>query len=41
LSGSLLPEVAGEVLERMSRSEPVQEIKASVGEDGRFAYALT
>jgi type VI secretion system protein VasG len=41
LSGSLLPEVAGEVLERMSRSEPVQEIKASVGDDGRFAYALT
>ncbi|MES2313422.1 MAG: type VI secretion system ATPase TssH [Pseudomonadota bacterium] len=41
LSGSLLPEVAGEVLERMSRSEPVQEIRASVGEDGRFAYALT
>jgi type VI secretion system protein VasG len=41
LSGSLLPEVAGEVLERMSRSEPVQEINASVGEDGRFAYALT
>ncbi|OOG55633.1 hypothetical protein [Rhodanobacter sp. C03] len=39
LSGSLLPEVAGEVLERMSRSEPVQEINASVGEDGRFAYA--
>jgi len=41
LSGSLLPEVAGEVLERMSRSEPVQEINASVGKDGRFAYALT
>ncbi len=41
LSGSLLPEVAGEVLERMSRGEPVREIKASVGEDGRFAYALT
>jgi type VI secretion system protein VasG len=41
LSGSLLPEVAGEVLERMSRSEPVQEINASVGEDGRFAYALS
>ncbi len=40
LSGSLLPEVAGEVLERMSRSEPVQEIKASVGEDGRFTYVL-
>jgi type VI secretion system protein VasG len=40
LSGSLLPEVAGEVLERMSRSEPVQEINASVGADGRFAYAL-
>jgi type VI secretion system protein VasG len=40
LSGSLLPEVAGEVLERMSRSEPVLEINASVGEDGRFAYAL-
>jgi type VI secretion ATPase, ClpV1 family len=41
LSGSLLPEVAGEVLERMSRSEPVLEIKASVGGDGRFAYALS
>ncbi|WP_216844706.1 type VI secretion system ATPase TssH [Rhodanobacter sp. L36] len=41
LSGSLLPEVAGEVLERMSRSEPVQAINASVGEDGRFAYGLS
>ncbi|OOG55634.1 type VI secretion system ATPase TssH [Rhodanobacter sp. C03] len=40
LSGSLLPEVAGEVLERMSRSEPVQEINASVGEDGRFEYSV-
>ncbi|MEO8779074.1 MAG: type VI secretion system ATPase TssH [Rhodanobacter sp.] len=40
LSGSLLPEVAGEVLERMSHSEAVHEINASVGEDGRFAYAL-
>ena len=40
LSGSLLPEVAGEVLERMSRGEPVIAIDASVGEDGRFAYAL-
>ncbi|MEO8810836.1 MAG: type VI secretion system ATPase TssH [Rhodanobacter sp.] len=40
LSGSLLPEVAGEVLERMSRSEAVLQINASVAEDGRFAYEL-
>ncbi|WP_158879658.1 hypothetical protein [Rhodanobacter sp. L36] len=40
LSGSLLPEVAGEVLERMGHSEPVKAINASVGENGKFAYAL-
>jgi len=40
LSGSLLPEVAGEVLERMSRNQPVQQIDASVGDDGRFIYEL-
>jgi len=40
LSGSLLPEVAGEVLDRMSRNEPVQQIDATVGDDGCFVYEL-
>ncbi|MFC5743001.1 type VI secretion system ATPase TssH [Dyella tabacisoli] len=41
LSGSLLPEIAGEVLERMGRGEAVRHIQASVVEDGSFTYTLS
>ena len=40
LTGSLLPEVAGEVLVRMGQGESFGSIHVSVGADGRFAYAL-
>ena len=40
LTGSLLPEVAGEVLVRMGQGENFGRIHVSVGDDGRFAYAL-
>ncbi len=40
LTGSLLPEVAGEVLVRMGQGRSFGSIHVSVGDDGRFAYAL-
>jgi type VI secretion system protein VasG len=40
LTGSLLPEVAGEVLARMGQGEAFTSIRAGVADDGRFSYAL-
>ncbi|AKC85904.1 type VI secretion system ATPase TssH [Pseudoxanthomonas suwonensis] len=40
LSGTLLPEVAGSVLERMAEGGQVAAIHAGLGEDGRFSYRI-
>lgn len=40
LSGSLLPEVAGRVLERMGAGKPVTAIHAGIGADGGFEYQV-
>ncbi len=40
LTGSLLPEVAAEVLTRMGEGGGFTRIHASIGADGRFAYAV-
>jgi type VI secretion system protein VasG len=38
LTGTLLPEMSGEVLSRMANGESISKIHVSVGEDGKFAY---
>ncbi len=40
LTGTLLPEVAGQVLERMSQGAQISTIKAGLSEDGRFQYEV-
>ncbi|AWI81026.1 ClpV1 family T6SS ATPase [Parazoarcus communis] len=40
LNGSLLPEIAGEVLARMADGEAVREIRVSAGEQGQFRYSV-
>jgi type VI secretion system protein VasG len=40
LSGTLLPEIAGHVLERMVSGEAVTRITVSAGESGDFDYAI-
>ncbi|HEX7815915.1 type VI secretion system ATPase TssH [Dyella sp.] len=41
LSGSLLPEVAGEVLAWMGRGDCVRQIHVAVADDAAFTYALS
>ncbi|MGL4549620.1 MAG: type VI secretion system ATPase TssH [Gemmataceae bacterium] len=41
LNGTLLPELAKEVLGRMSDGRPIAKIHIGVGEDGGFTYAVT
>jgi type VI secretion system protein VasG len=38
LTGTLLPEMSGEVLSRMATGEAIQKIHVSVGENGGFVY---
>ncbi|MDR0588603.1 MAG: type VI secretion system ATPase TssH [Burkholderiales bacterium] len=38
LNGTLLPEIAGEVLGRMSQDKPITRIKVSAGKNGNFTY---
>ncbi len=40
LNGSLLPEIAGEVLARMADGEAVSEIRVSAGKQGQFRYSV-
>ena len=40
LTGTLLPEVSGHVLERMAEGGQIHAIKVGVGADGDFAYAV-
>ena len=40
LTGTLLPEVAGQVLEKMSEGAQISTIKAGLTEDGRFEYEV-
>ncbi|HST45686.1 MAG TPA: type VI secretion system ATPase TssH [Luteimonas sp.] len=40
LNGSLLPEVAAEVLARMGDGQGFERIQAGIGADGRFTYAV-
>ncbi len=41
LTGTVLPEVSGHVLERMAEGGAIAEIRIGVAEDGGFAYAVT
>lgn len=41
LTGTLLPEMSGEVLSRMASGEGISKAHVSVGEDGNFAYSIT
>ncbi len=41
LTGTLLPEMSGEVLSRMASGEGITRIHVSVGEGGNFAYEIT
>jgi len=41
LTGTVLPEVSGHVLERMAEGGTISEIRIAVGGDGGFAYAVT
>ena len=41
LTGTLLPDVSGHVLERMAEGGDIESITIGVGEDGDFAYAVT
>ena len=40
LAGTMLPEIAGAVLERMGQGQPVERIEAGIAEDGVFEYAV-
>ena len=41
LTGTVLPEVSGYVLERMAEGSGIASIQIGVGEDGHFSYAVT
>jgi len=41
LTGTVLPEVSGYVLERMAEGGSIASIQIGVGEDGHFSYAVT
>jgi len=41
ISGTLLPELAAEVLGRMAQGEPVQKIHVGVNPEGKFAYTVS
>lgn len=40
LTGTLLPEMSGEVLSRMASGEPIKTVHVKVGENGNFAYEI-
>jgi type VI secretion system protein VasG len=40
LNGTLLPELADTLLARMAEGEPITQIKATSGKDGRFEYKV-
>jgi type VI secretion system protein VasG len=40
LNGTLLPEIADQVLARMAEGEPIARIGVSAGKDGRFKYKV-
>ncbi len=41
LTGTLLPEMSGEVLSRMASGEGLKNVHVTVGEGGKFAYDIT
>jgi len=41
LSGTLLPEIAAEVLTRMASGEPIEKIKVSAAKNGDFRYTIS
>ncbi len=41
LTGTLLPEMSGEVLSRMASGEGIKSVHVSVGENGSFTYSFT
>jgi type VI secretion system protein VasG len=41
LTGTLLPELSGEFLQRMAAGEGIGEVKVSCDGDGRFEYQIT
>ena len=41
LTGSLLPEMSGEVLSRMASGEGIEKVHVSVGENENFAYDIS
>ena len=41
LSGTLLPEIAAEVLTRMADGLPIEKIKVSAGKNGEFRYTIS
>jgi type VI secretion system protein VasG len=41
LTGTLLPEIAGAILERMAEGRGISSIEVGVGGDGRFAYSIS
>jgi type VI secretion system protein VasG len=40
LTGSLLPEMSGEVLGRMASGDGISNVHVAVGDDGKFAYKI-
>jgi type VI secretion system protein VasG len=41
LTGTLLPEMSGEVLSRMASGEGIKKVHVNVGENGNFAYDIS
>ncbi|WP_259304790.1 hypothetical protein [Thermomonas sp. S9] len=41
LTGTVLPEVSGHVLERMAEGGTISAIRLGAGTDGRFTYAVS
>ncbi|MBK9163939.1 MAG: type VI secretion system ATPase TssH [Acidobacteria bacterium] len=41
LTGTMLPDMSGEVLSRMAAGESIKKVHVGVGDDGNFAYQIT
>lgn len=41
LTGTVLPEIAGEFLARMAAHQPISRVNVSIGEAGKFAYEIS
>ena len=41
LTGTMLPDMSGEVLSRMAAGEPISKVHVSTGDNEKFVYSIT